>query len=265
MGFRPESVGGWKMHDAARSLSYGAVRIGLFSVALVSMVAMSACASKPHYRINESPAAPQATSAPDAESGSEEGTMRSSTQQDNNWGDAFTAPLEDLNLKRQAIPAILQSAITKPYDLTGLDTCEAIAGEVAQLDTLLGADFDEPPTPKGDPSMTEKGQRMAGDAAVGAVRSASRSIIPFRGIVRKMTGAERHEREVDTAIQAGKVRRAYLKGVGMNKNCAPPAAPSWFKPRVYVQTYTDAQQAQPAPTTQPDPEKKRKPTRRRYR
>ncbi|HWU49697.1 MAG TPA: hypothetical protein VN042_07465 [Asticcacaulis sp.] len=262
------------MHDAAHSLSNGAVRIGWFSAALIYAVMMTACASKPHYQINESPAAttPQATEAPDADhrdqnerERAEDGTMRSSTQQDNNWGDAFTAPLEDLNLKRQAIPAILQSAITKPYDLTGLDTCEAIAGEVAQLDALLGADFDEPPAPVGDDSMTDKGQRMANHAAVGAVRSASRSIIPFRGIVRKMTGAERHEREVDTAIQAGKVRRAYLKGVGMNKNCAPPAAPSWFKPRVYVQTYTDDQQAQPAPTPQPAPVKKRKPTRRRYR
>jgi hypothetical protein len=78
---------------------------------------------------------------------------------------------------------------------------------------------------------------MANNAAVGAVRGASRSIIPFRGLVRQMTGADAHAKEVDTAIQAGKVRRAYLKGVGMNKNCAPPAAPSWFKPRVYVDTY----------------------------
>jgi hypothetical protein len=29
---------------------------------------------------------------------------------------------------------------------------------------------------------------------------------------------------------AGKLRRAYLKGAGMQTNCAPPAAPSWFVP-----------------------------------
>jgi hypothetical protein len=269
-----------------------ALRICLVSAGLITLMAASGCASKPHYAINESPAAQSGDDAQAAaDSGSKKkhhknkkddhrtndvpqatvaanddaGTMRSSTDQDNSWGDAFTAPLEDLNLKRQAIPSILQSAITKPYDLTGLDTCEAIAGEVAQLDALLGADFDEPPAPAADDSMTDKGQRMAGHAAVGAVRSASRSIIPFRGIVRKMTGAERHEREVDTAIQAGKVRRAYLKGVGMNKNCAPPAAPSWFKPRVYVQTYTDAPAAQTAPTNPPAQNQNSKPKRRRYR
>jgi hypothetical protein len=73
---------------------------------------------------------------------------------------------------------------------------------------------------------------MANNAAVGAVRGATRSVIPFRGLVRQMTGAEQHDKVVNAAIQAGKVRRAYLKGVGMNKNCAPPAAPAWFRPKV---------------------------------
>ena len=282
MGFGPESVGGVSMQEAKRGPKGEAVRLCWLAASLTLVLTGAGCASKPHYDIAEGPSAQAGAGAqPDTESSKkhhhnkkkdkadaekpadDDGTMRSSTDQDNNWGDAFTAPLEDLNLKRQAIPAILQSAITKPYDLTGLDTCEAIAGEVAQLDVLLGADFDEPPPPANDDSMAEKGQRMAGHAAVGAVRSASRSIIPFRGIVRKMTGAERHEREVDTAIQAGKVRRAYLKGVGMNKNCAPPAAPSWFKPRVYMQTYTDGQQAQPAAAPPPAPQKRK--SNRRYR
>jgi len=35
---------------------------------------------------------------------------------------------------------------------------------------------------------------------------------------------------VRKAIEAGAVRRGYLKGVGMRMNCAPPAAPSWFVP-----------------------------------
>jgi hypothetical protein len=162
--------------------------------------------------------------------------VRSSSDTNNSWGDAFTAPLEDLNLRRENIPAILESAITKPYDLTGLDHCDAISAEVTQLDALLGRDFDEPPPPKDTSTMTEKGSRMANKAAVGSVRNATRSLIPFRGLVRQMTGAEKHQKEVDTAIQAGKVRRAYLKGVGMNKNCAPPAAPSWFVPRTNVDT-----------------------------
>jgi len=289
MGLWPERGGGAYMVRACQEPGGAGRRpyrvLGIVFAAMTSCMVITGCASRPHYSIDESPAAQNDadTQKPDrkkhhrkkdqAASGnqaadskvSDDPTMRSSSDQDNNWGDAFTAPLEDLNLKRQAIPGILETAITKPYDLTGLDTCEAIAGQVAQLDVLLGADFDEPPPPPSSKeSMTDRGQRMANHAAVGAVRNASRSIIPFRGIVRKMTGAEQHQKEVDTAIQAGKVRRAYLKGVGMNKNCAPPAAPSWFKPRVYVQTYTDGNQTGAPPKTTPATPEKSK-NGRRYR
>ncbi|MBW8733958.1 MAG: hypothetical protein JF571_06585 [Asticcacaulis sp.] len=96
---------------------------------------------------------------------------------------------------------------------------------------MLGADLDEPPPPPDSSTMGQKGGRMANKAAVGAMSRATRSIIPFRGLVREMTGAERHDKEVNSAVGAGRVRRAYLKGVGMNKNCAPPAAPAWFRPK----------------------------------
>ena len=38
------------------------------------------------------------------------------------------------------------------------------------------------------------------------------------------------DKRVAEAINAGKIRRGYLKGAGMRMNCAPPAAPSWFVP-----------------------------------
>jgi hypothetical protein len=50
--------------------------------------------------------------------------------------------------------------------------------------------------------------------------------VPFRGWVRKLSGAERYSKEVAAAIAAGTVRRAYLKGLGEAKGCAAPAAPS---------------------------------------
>jgi len=205
-------------------------------ICLLAGLILTGCASTPKYDADV--AGPRPARAVKSEQ-----PVHSSSDPDNDWGDAFTSPLEDLNLKRKYIPDILEKAIKKPYDLTGLDRCEDIAREVSQLDALLGADFDEPPPPKDTSTITQKGGRMANNAAVGAVRGAARSIIPFRGLVRQMTGAEAHEKELDTAIQAGKVRRAYLKGVGMNKNCAPPAAPSWFVPRVYVDSNDDGQAA----------------------
>lgn len=50
-------------------------------------------------------------------------------------------------------------------------------------------------------------------------------MIPFRGWVRKLTGAERYSRKVSAAIAAGAIRRAYLKGLGQAAGCAAPAAP----------------------------------------
>ena len=203
---------------------------------LVAALALSlaGCSGTPKYSVDGD------ASAHNKNSKDANHQVRASTDHDNNWGDAVTAPLDDLNLRREEIPQILQDSITKPYDLTGLDHCDQIAAEVNKLNALLGEDFDEPPPPPDQSTMTQKGSKMANNAAVDAVRGAARSIIPFRGLVRQVSGADAHAKEVDKAIQAGKVRRAYLKGVGMNKNCAPPAAPSWFKPRVYVQTYVPA-------------------------
>ncbi|HEX5775342.1 MAG TPA: hypothetical protein VFX95_01555, partial [Caulobacteraceae bacterium] len=53
----------------------------------------------------------------------------------------------------------------------------------------------------------------------------AQDVIPFRGWVRKLTGAERHDRLVGQAIHAGQVRRAYLKGLGEARGCNPPATP----------------------------------------
>ncbi len=218
---------------------------------MAASLLLSACAShdKPQYDISTGAGRRGADgSAPDdGRTRGRQGQVRASNQPDDSWGDAVMAPLEDLNLRKQEIPDILTRAITKPYDLTGLDSCENIAAEVSRLDALLGADFDEPPPPPDQRNLAQKGGSAANKAAVGAVRNASRSIIPFRGIVRSVTGADAHQKQMDTAIQAGKVRRAYLKGVGMNKNCAPPAAPSWFKPRVYVQSYDNQPQPMPVP------------------
>ena len=245
MSLWPEATRGTTVTaERKRSFALGILYAGLSLGAL----GLSGCAhDSPQYPI-EAGGAPKDDRA-SREPGRDPAQMRSSTEKNNDWGDAFTAPLEDFNLKRQEIPEILESAITKPYDLTGLDHCEAIAAEVSKLDSLLGKDFDEPPPPPDQRTNTEKGREFANNSAVGALRNATRSIIPFRGIVRQVTGADRHQKEMDNAIQAGKVRRAYLKGVGMNKNCAPPAAPSWFKPRVYVENYVQQQPVAPPPTT----------------
>jgi len=136
---------------------------------------------------------------------------------------AATTPLSDLNLVQAKIPPVLLAAQKDPYGPPADPSCEGLAAEVRQLDAALAPDLDAPPT--ADPTLVERGRTEAGGAAVGAVRHTAEGLIPFRGWVRKLSGAERHSRQVAEAIAAGIVRRAYLKGLGQARGCAPPAAP----------------------------------------
>jgi hypothetical protein len=137
---------------------------------------------------------------------------------------AIEAPLADLNLVQEKIPPVLQAAIKAPYALPAQRACPDLADEVRALDGVLGADLDTPPT-VANPGLVERGTNMVGDAANDALRGAAESVIPFRGWVRKLDGAERHSKEVAAAIAAGSVRRAFLKGVGQTLGCQAPAAP----------------------------------------
>lgn len=144
-------------------------------------------------------------------------------------GEAVTAPLVDLNLVRTKIPAVLTEARKAPYHAPAACDCDALSKEIQALDEALGADLDANSDHE-DPSLLERGGSEVGDAAIGAIRSAAVGWIPYRGWVRKLTGAERHSKEVSAAISAGIVRRAYLKGLGEARGCPPPAAPLPPKP-----------------------------------
>lgn len=145
-------------------------------------------------------------------------------------GAAATAPLDDLNLRREYIPTVLLQAEANPYDLRNLNQCSTLGAEIARLNEALGPDTDEPPAPDGS-FLSERAADAASKAALDAIRDAATDFIPARGWVRRLTGAEQHSRHVQAAIQAGRMRRAFLKGMGMQRNCAPPASPRWFRPR----------------------------------
>jgi len=73
---------------------------------------------------------------------------------------------------------------------------------------------------------------MAGDAAMDAFKGVAEDVIPFRGLVRKLSGAERHSKKVTAALVAGSVRRAYLKGMRVAQGCPvdTPAQAATEKP-----------------------------------
>jgi hypothetical protein len=139
-------------------------------------------------------------------------------------GDAVTAPLQDLNLIRTKIPPVLIKAKEDPYQRPADIICEATKTEVTELDAALGPDMDARRS-SSDQGMLRKGGAMAEESAIDALRGTTRGVIPFNGWVRKLSGAERHSKEVANAIASGIVRRAYLKGLGESHGCEAPAAP----------------------------------------
>lgn len=131
---------------------------------------------------------------------------------------AATAPLTDLNLIKQDIPSVLLDARAKPYAVPVDTHCAALAAEVTQLDEVLGDDIDAPDSDS-EVSTIKRGSRAARKAAVGAIRSTTEGVIPFRSWVRKITGAERYSKKAAEAVAAGMVRRAFLKGFKMSRGC----------------------------------------------
>lgn len=140
-------------------------------------------------------------------------------------GEAAATPLEDLNVRRDEIPVVLTEAVAHPYGLASLSRCSQISAEISRLDEALGPDLDDPQRANG-----EAMEDVAAGAALDVVRDTVTDFIPMRSWVRRLTGAEQHSRRVQESIQAGLVRRSFLKGVGLQRNCRPPAAPLGVRP-----------------------------------
>lgn len=131
--------------------------------------------------------------------------------------DAATTPVKDVGLKKTKIPAKLIAIQDDPYSLDGLRRCAAIIKEVEELNGVLAADVNE----EVDKSKAEKREETAARVGGGLLGG----LIPFRGIVREVSGAAGDERKYNAAVYAGVVRRGFLKGVGRERGCKAPARP----------------------------------------
>ena len=134
---------------------------------------------------------------------------------------AAKAPFRDLNVIRTQVPDILLQALADPYARPAGKRCQDLVALIEPLNHALGADIDVPPTEE-ERSMMERARPTALGAAAGLASEA----IPFRGVVRQVSGAAKHDEYVQAAIVAGFSRRAYLKGLGEARGCKPPATPS---------------------------------------
>ncbi len=139
----------------------------------------------------------------------------------NRIGDIAATPLRDFNLASTAIPPVLLEAKEKPYLAPNDQSCQGLALQIGVLDAVLDADLDVEVAKE---TGTARAKTALSNAAVGALQKTVEGAIPFRGWVRKLSGAERHSSGVAAAIAAGTARRAFLKGVAVGHAC-PPAQP----------------------------------------
>ncbi len=126
-------------------------------------------------------------------------------------GDIVTQPLQDTNIKRKRIPEILELARGDPYAADDLRNCRVINSRIAELSQVLGPDFDSPEDRKGRLTAANVG------------RSVVQSLIPFRGVIREVTGAAASQRDWDAAVDAGIARRGFLRGTARARGCRVPA------------------------------------------
>jgi hypothetical protein len=155
-------------------------------------------------------------------------------------GDVAATPVDDLNLRSKAIPALLTDAGKDPYSSAGMGSCEHIATAVGDLDAVLGEDFDT--------AAVRKRSLSAGWVA----REAVGIFIPFRGLIREVSGASGGKRKMADAIIVGAVRRAYLKGLGEKMDCPYPARPADAMTKAVIDDISHGVN-NPAPEPAPDP------------
>lgn len=124
-------------------------------------------------------------------------------------GDIATQPLQDLNVKNKRIPELLVLARGNPYGTEDTRTCAAINRDIAALSSVLGPDIDAPPA----------GRPSRGRQAANVGRGIVQGLIPFRGVIREVSGAAGAQREWDAAVDAGIARRGFLRGIANTRGC----------------------------------------------
>ena len=92
-------------------------------------------------------------------------------------------------------PEVLRQVVSAPYAPSEGASCQELAQQIAALNDVLGPDLDT--------SAAQLKKTSFGQSAGGLVRS----LIPYRGVVRFVTGAGRKEQQLGQAVVAGAARR----------------------------------------------------------
>lgn len=145
------------------------------------------------------------------------------------------APLYDLNIKRDEIPASLID-FEQLYVLNQPVTCDVLLTEIAALTEILGSDpgFSELADDGSDEDKDYKVKLDAGDALEDSITD----YIPYSSMIRRISGAHGHEKKMAEAFLRGQLRRAFLNGTARNMECDldPVKIGEAEPPALFVQT-----------------------------
>lgn len=125
-------------------------------------------------------------------------------------GRIASQPARDVGIVKTEIPPILQQTTEAPYAMPASRTCKGLNAAMAELTEALGPDFT---------TGKENNQNRTGKIMEAGGRAVVNSLIPFRGLVREVTGAAPAERRLQAAISTGLARRGFLRGMATNKGC----------------------------------------------
>lgn len=139
-------------------------------------------------------------------------TYTDRSSEDRRVSGAFQQPFRDVSWMRENPPDILIRAVEAPYALEPDAECGPLLEEITALDAVLGPDLDAENPPE------ERSSTDALGLVAGAIRGAIS--LPYRSIIRRLSGAEERDHVLRDAIFAGMVRRAFLRGVAQRADCA---------------------------------------------
>lgn len=119
-------------------------------------------------------------------------------------------PARDVGVSKVTIPPVLSEAIANPYGPKNTRNCAAIAVGLRDLNAVLGPDF---------VAGAATNENRASKIAEAGGKTIVNSLIPFRGLVREVTGAAPAQRRLNAAIDAGYARRGFLRGLQQARKC----------------------------------------------
>lgn len=138
---------------------------------------------------------------------------------------AASIPLRDVGLMRPEVPLLLRN-LQYPYATASLANCAAVGHEISQLDAVLGPESYQPGPNR---NIWDRSGDFVEDQAIQVAENTAEDLIPFRSWVRRISGANRAERDALRAVANGQQRRTFLRGYGASLGCPnmiPPPPPA---------------------------------------